>query len=164
MTGQGFEGGNLDYGWAVRNSVDNANGPEDMPVALYDRGPGIKPDFRIAQNGRVIGKARVLRGVFDDQGARGAQGMRAEALRTGSLPYFAHADDRFEPLAIAIDERHQRHGRIADQRSEGRDVFVYLLGQGVEDGVELQGLEASLLGGDGRGFCHGQEFYMCPGE
>ena len=66
--------------------------------------------------------------------------MRAEgdlARRFGLL----EVDPRLEPLARAVDQSHQRHGRSADLRREQREVVERSLGGRVEHAVALEGRE-----------------------
>lgn len=71
------------------------------------------------------------------------------------------ADLGFEPLAVGIDETHQRNGSPANLRGEAGQVIEGFLGLRIEDGVTLQLGEADrFIIRDGRDLhvCNPLEF------
>jgi len=96
---------------------------------------GVEADTGISGDEGIVGKARVLRGVFDDEGAVAEDRVPAEGNLARGLGY-VEALDGFEPLAAAVDERDGGDGHADQPRGEAGDALEALLEGGLEQ-VEI---------------------------
>ena len=94
--------------------------------------------MRRGQLGTHVRQARVARRVLHfHQGVRIPDGVVAEGDVARGLRQF-EAGAGLEPLAVAVDQRDQGDGRIAQHRGEPDDIVVGRFGQGVEDAVGVE--------------------------
>ena len=105
-----------------------------------ERLAGVKTDVRAARHQRVVGEPRILLRVLHLEQVRLQNRIGAERLLTRGFG-FLFTNARLEPLPLAVDERHDRRGRAADEGRKLGDVIERLLRRGVEDVILPQGLQ-----------------------
>ena len=134
----------------ARHPVDDAQGAESVPLRGYQRGAGVEADIRFAQDKGVVGEARVLRGVANDEEIFLVDGMSAEGDVARGLCEL-QADFGLEPLTRFIDQGDQRDRRLADVGREFDQIVEQFFRRRVEH-IELPqlGKPPLLIGGSRR--------------
>ena len=104
-----------------------------MTLLVEDRRSGIEADAGVTGDERVVDEAIVARRVGHEEEIAGrGDRVGAEGDVAARLGH-RHPHLRLEPLAVAIDQRHQRDRRAADLRRDGDEIVVDLLRRTVED-------------------------------
>ena len=75
-----LEGVRLLLGELTPLVVDDAQRAEAIALGRDERSAGVEADVRLADDQRVVGEARILGGVLDDEGRVGEDGVGAEGL------------------------------------------------------------------------------------
>lgn len=117
---------------AARDPVDHAQGAQHLTVRRQQRSTRVETDARPAGNQRIVGEARIERRVRDFKQIGGMQSVGAERNITRGMRDL-DADARLEPLARAIDQRHEGDRRHAQPGGQARDVVERRLRRRVED-------------------------------
>lgn len=93
--------------------------------------PGIEADVLLARDQGIGGETRIERGVGHHHGiVAGSDGMGAER-DAGWRLRLVETDARLEPLAIAVDQAHQRDRRFGDCRRKTGDTVEVRIGRRV---------------------------------
>lgn len=141
LTGEHPQGNLLAVGQpATGLGVDHAHGAERGAVARPQRSAGVEPDVRVAHDEGVVHEARIELCVGDDHHGVGVSDRPiAEGGAAGGF-FDREPEAGLEPLAIAVDEGHQRNGGVEQVRREPHEVVEGLLGWCIEDvvGAELR--------------------------
>ena len=133
---------------------------EDVAVGGAQGRGRVEPDVGTAGHVRVVGEARVRLRVRDLHEVRlqdgvGAEGVVARGLRRGQ------ADPGLEPLAVRVQQAHERDGRAADGGRDARQGVEVRFGRGVEDvGVPQRLKPFALAVGPARGL-HRTRYPRC---
>ena len=111
--------------------VDHAQRAEREPLGGDERGAGVEPDRRVGRGERVVGETGVGQRVRHHQevGVEDGVGAEGEPAR-GFGRREAHAG--LEPLALGVDQAHERDRRVADLRREPGQVVERGLRRAVE--------------------------------
>jgi len=87
-------------------------------------------------DGEALGDERLLPGVGDDERRAPVGDVLAEGARQRGLaplgPRRGQAGAAHEELAVLVDERDERDGRVEQPRRESRDAVEGRVGRGVE--------------------------------
>lgn len=137
---QALQGGFLFGVQPLRLLIDHAQGTERVALRGNQRLAGVEADIGGLLHQRVVGKAGILARIFDFEQVGFQNGVGAKRLVPRRLRQL-HAEARFEPLPVAIDQRHGGHGGAADERRQFGDVIERLLRRGVEDLILSQGFQ-----------------------
>src|SRR5208282_286580 len=114
-----------------------------------ERHAGVEADVSGAGDQRVVGETGVGAGIGDDEEFAAGNGVCAEGdIARGLL--LVHADSRFEPLAVGVNQGDGGDGGGGDVGGEAGEVVEFLLRRGVEDAVLREDFEALGLVGERR--------------
>ena len=130
---------------AAWHAVDQAQRAYGVALGTDQRRSGIETHTALADDERVIGESRVGASVVDDHHFGAADGVVAEGDLARRLAH-GQADARLEPLALAVDQAHQRYRHLEPARGQRGDLVECSLCFGVEHRVVDQRLEALRFG------------------
>ncbi len=112
------------------------NAPSGCPLD-FERNPGIR-DHRQFPRRRVVPEHRVLGRVRNHQRRAPRDGVLAERMRqrrlAQRLPRLGQPERAHEELPVAVDQRHQRDGHLADARGQAREAVERPLQAGCRAG------------------------------
>jgi hypothetical protein len=117
---------------ASRLVAEHAQRADGRPVAHLERHAHVRADERIAHHERVVGEPVIEARVLDHHHVVTGDGVGAERHLPRRRPHVP-AVTGLEPLPVAVDERDQRDGEVADRRRKRDDVVERGLRGGVED-------------------------------
>jgi hypothetical protein len=100
---------------------------------------------RSAGDERVGGKARIGGGILDHQHVAQLHRVAAEGHRTRGFRH-VQAAARLEPLAVLVDQRHQRDRDPEGHRGQARKTVDPLFRRRVEDAEGFERDEAGVFG------------------
>ena len=109
-----------------RRPVDEAQGPH-RPAVGQQGPPRVEAHARLARHPGVVREALVARRVGDDERPLAQDRVGAERHRARRLGH-VDADAGLEPLAVGVDERHERDRDAEERRGHARDAVEALLG------------------------------------
>jgi hypothetical protein len=136
----------------ARRVVDDAQRSECGALFGDERDAGIGDDAEI-RHAEVLGDDLVLPGIIDDEGPAArhrelAEGMRERRLAPRS-PRLGQTDRALEELPIRVDERDQRHRRVAQARRQPGQTIERRFVRGIEQPRRVERLEAGGVVEDG---------------
>ena len=144
LLGQNFERGTLLGAQLARLAVDHTERPDVEPRAGLQRHAGVKTDVRLAHHERIIREALIFRSIGHDHGRALQNRIAAEGHFPRRLRHVkAHA--RLEPLALGVDEADRRNGRVADGRSQPRQLVEGVFRLAVENVEVVERQQARRL-------------------
>ena len=115
----------------TRRPIEHTQRAMRRAIGGEQRRPGVGAGLRLAEDQRIVGKARIARRIADAEDVTLLKGVRAERPVTRQLAQ-GEADRRHQPLTPLVDERHERHRRRADVRRQRRQ----LVERGIRWGVD----------------------------
>ena len=129
---------------ASRHGVDQTKRPDLVAIRTLERHAGVEPDAGPARHQRIVGKTRVFAGIFDDKRAlvqNRVATKRDAARRLGGLKPLP----RFEPLALMVNQRHQRRFYAKQSDGQASQAVKTFLRRTVEQSQVLQLVHARRL-------------------
>lgn len=127
-------------------AVDDAEGAHRHAVRTVHDVPGVEADVGVAGDQRVLGEPIIGTGIGHDHRVGGLIDDRVGAER--DVPRRLRRGEpelRLEPLAILIDQAHQRDGHVEHGRGEPDDPVEPLLRVRVEQPDGVQRLQSAGL-------------------
>ena len=123
-------------GPVARLAVDHAQRPERVALGVDQRDAGVGDDAHVADGGVVAQDAGARARRRRRSGSRRGDGVLAEGVRERRLavrtPMARHAEAALEELAVVVDERDERDGRVHHLRGESREAVEARRRVGVE--------------------------------
>ena len=141
LLGQQVELRALRVGQRSRPPVENAQRAERQSPRVDDGGAGIEAERVAADAQRVVERAPVRRRILDDQRPDLQDRVGADRLLDRRLGQ-DEAVARLEPLPRAVDQRDQRHRRLAQLRGKADEGVELRLFRGVQDAVAREALKS----------------------
>ena len=145
LVGQGLQRAPLVLCQVARLAVEHAQRPEVVAALHLERDARVEADVGIIGHQRELLETRVGARVGDHEGLLllgdrvGAEGQLARDL------LLIDAQARLEPLALGVDERHQRNRRVADLRRQLGDLVELRFPGRIENLEAKQLLEPLVL-------------------
>ncbi|CAO4133687.1 hypothetical protein OFEAOIEE_LOCUS1417 [Methylorubrum extorquens] len=128
----------------ARAGIEDADGPDRLPLVGPQQGTGVEAQAGIAADERVACKARVARGVGHVEEVVVQDRLPTEGGFERRLAH-TEADLRLEELPPVADEIDHRDRRLAQLGGSLRNLVEILLARGVEQPIAVQGTKARSL-------------------
>ena len=131
--------------------VNHAQCPDALTGAQAYRRACIEADVRLTQHQRVVGEARIERGIAHLKQLVALDGMCAKRPVPWRLRRIRQTEPGLEPLAIVVNQADQRNRRFAQLRGGRNQRVKNVFGRAVEYLQRIQSrLPFQFIGGKGR--------------
>ena len=129
----------------ARPMIGHRERSEGESVGIVEDMTGVGADPRSIGHDRTVGEPRISGGVLHHELPRRLEdGVPAERHRARRLAA-VESDAGLEPLAIGVDQAHDRHRHAERPRRESDDPVEALLGTAVEQRRAIERVEARAL-------------------